>query len=70
MLDLLLDFQPTTHNCALLHDFRVFEQTHAAWLEDPALRRRVTAGLNKGEVRNLLAQAVFFERLGENRDRS
>jgi TnpA family transposase len=41
-----------------------------AWLEDPALRRRVTAGLNKGEARNSLARAVFFNRLGEVRDRS
>ena len=40
------------------------------WLEDPALRRRVTAGLNKGEARNALARAVFFNRLGEIRDRS
>jgi len=41
-----------------------------AWLVDPALRRRVTAGLNKGEARNSLARAVFFNRLGEIRDRS
>jgi hypothetical protein len=41
-----------------------------AWLEDPALRRRVTAGLNRGEARNSLARAVFFNRLGEIRDRS
>lgn len=40
------------------------------WLEDPALRRKVTAGLNKGEARNTLARAVFFNRLGEIRDRS
>jgi len=40
------------------------------WLEDPMLRRRVTAGLNKGEARNSLARAVFFNRLGEIRDRS
>ena len=41
-----------------------------AWIEDPSLRRRVTAGLNKGEARNSLARAVFFNRLGEIRDRS
>ncbi len=41
-----------------------------AWMEDPALRRRVNAGLNKGEARNSLARAVFFNRLGEIRDRS
>ena len=40
------------------------------WLQDPDLRRRVTAGLNKGEARNALARAVFFNRLGESRDRS
>lgn len=40
------------------------------WLKSPVLRRRVTAGLNKGEARNALARAVFFNRLGEMRDRS
>jgi len=40
------------------------------WLQDPAWRRRVSAGLNKGEARNSLARAVFFYRLGEIRDRS
>jgi hypothetical protein len=30
----------------------------------------VNAGLNKGEARNALARAVFFNRLGEIRDRS
>ncbi len=40
------------------------------WLRDPALRRRTNAGLNKGEARNALARAIFFNRLGEMRDRS
>jgi TnpA family transposase len=40
------------------------------WLKDVELRRRVQAGLNKGEARNALARAVFFNRLGEIRDRS
>src|SRR5512135_325109 len=40
------------------------------WLQDVELRRRVQAGLNKGEARNALARAVFFNRLGEMRDRS
>lgn len=35
------------------------------WFRDPALRRRVQAGLNKGETRNALARAVFLHRLGE-----
>ena len=40
------------------------------WISDPALRRRASAGLNKGEARNALARAVFFHRLGEIRDRA
>jgi TnpA family transposase len=40
------------------------------WLQSIELRRRVHAGLNKGEARNALARAVFFYRLGEIRDRS
>jgi len=40
------------------------------WLKNPNLRQRVNAGLNKGEARNALARAVFFNRLGEIRDRS
>ena len=41
------------------------------WLENvDDLRQRVTDGLNKGESRNSLARAVFFNRLGEIRDRS
>ncbi|EPL6248495.1 TPA: Tn3 family transposase [Klebsiella pneumoniae] len=40
------------------------------WLQSVELRRRVHAGLNKGEARNSLARAVFFNRLGEIRDRS
>ena len=40
------------------------------WLDDPELRRRTNANLNKGEARNALARAVFFNRLGELRDRT
>jgi TnpA family transposase len=40
------------------------------WLLDPDLRRRVTAILNKGELRNTLARAVCPNRLGEVRDRT
>lgn len=39
------------------------------WLQNVELRRRVHVGLNKGEARNALARAVFFNRLGELRDR-
>jgi TnpA family transposase len=40
------------------------------WLQDPELRRRSHVGLNKGEQQNALRRAVFFNRLGEVRDRS
>lgn len=40
------------------------------YLRDLELRRRIHAGLNKGEARNALARAVFFNRLGELRDRT
>jgi TnpA family transposase len=40
------------------------------WLQDVELRRRVHAGLNKGEAKNALARAVFFNRLREVCDRS
>jgi hypothetical protein len=40
------------------------------WMKDPELRRRVQVGLNKGEARNALARAVFFNRQGDVRDRS
>jgi Tn3 transposase DDE domain len=46
------------------------EQLLLDWLQSVELRRRVQAGLNKGEARNALARAVFFYRLGEIRDRS
>jgi TnpA family transposase len=36
------------------------------WLEDPELRRRCQAGLNKGESRHFLAQAVCVHRQGRN----
>jgi TnpA family transposase len=36
------------------------------WVQSIELRRRVHAGLNKGEARNALARAVFFYRLGES----
>jgi len=38
------------------------------WFRDPALRRWLHAGLNKGEDRNTLARAVFMHRLEEIRD--
>ena len=40
------------------------------WISDADLRRRSTAGLNKGEAEHALKRAVFFHRLGELRDRT
>ncbi len=40
------------------------------WFDDPEQRRRTGAILNKGEARNALARAIFFNRLGELRDRT
>lgn len=40
------------------------------WLESPALRRRCQAGLNKGEERHALAQAVCTFRQGRIADRT
>jgi len=57
---------------AALRELGKIERTLFAldWIQDIELRRRVNAGLNKGEARNALARAVFFNRLGEIRDRS
>lgn len=35
------------------------------WLQSVERCRRVNTGLNKGEARNALARAFFFNRLGE-----
>jgi TnpA family transposase len=40
------------------------------YIRDLELRRRIHIGLNKGEARNALARAMFFNRLGELRDRT
>lgn len=40
------------------------------WFDDPEQRRRTGSILNKGEARNGLARAIFFNRLGELRDRT
>lgn len=40
------------------------------WLQSPELRRRVLKGLNEGEARHALADAVFLHRRGELRDRT
>tara|TARA_Y100001954_G_scaffold234035_1_gene288529 strand:+ start:392 stop:1042 length:651 start_codon:yes stop_codon:yes gene_type:complete len=40
------------------------------WLESPTQRRRCQAGLNKGEVRHALAQAIFAHRQGRFADRT
>jgi TnpA family transposase len=38
------------------------------WFDDPDQRRRTGSILNKGEARNALARALFFNQLGELRD--
>jgi TnpA family transposase len=40
------------------------------WLESPDLRRRCHVGLNKGEARNSLAQAIFAHKQGRITDRT
>ena len=40
------------------------------WLESPELRRRCQAGLNKGEQRHALAQAICTFKQGRTADRS
>lgn len=40
------------------------------WFDDPEQRHRTGSILNKGEARNALARAIFFNRLGELRDRT
>ncbi len=40
------------------------------WLESKALRQQCQAGLNKGEARHFLAQAVFVHKQGRLRDRT
>src|SRR3546814_18603515 len=39
------------------------------WLRDLDLRRRPQAGLNTGDARNATDRALFFNQLGEQRDR-
>jgi TnpA family transposase len=41
-----------------------------AWLQDPALRRRVTIGLHKGEAHHTLKRAIRFYRRGSVNDRT
>lgn len=40
------------------------------WWQSAEMRRNATAGLNKSEAQNTLARALFFNRLGELRDRT
>jgi TnpA family transposase len=64
---------PWQNSLALaLRELGKLERTFSTlqWLQDPELRRRSHVGLNKGEQQNALRRAVFFNRLGEIRDRS
>jgi len=40
------------------------------WFDDPEERRRTGTILNKGKAQNVLARAIFLNRLGELRDRT
>lgn len=64
---------PRQNGLALaLRDMGHIERTlfELKWVQDPAMRRRVLVGLNKGESRNSLARAVFFHRAGALYDRT
>ncbi len=41
-----------------------------SWLQDPGLRRRVSAGLNKGEAHHTLKRAIRFYKRGSVSDRT
>jgi len=55
-----------------LHELGRIERTlfTLEWLQSTELHRRAQSGLNQGEAKNALVRAVFFNRLGEMRDRS
>jgi hypothetical protein len=55
-----------------LRELRKLERTLflLEYIRDVELRRRIHIGLNKGEARNALARAMFFNRLGELPDRT
>jgi TnpA family transposase len=57
---------------AALREFGKIERTLflLSFISDSKFRRRINSGLNKGEAKNSLARAVFFNRLGELRDRT
>jgi TnpA family transposase len=64
---------PKRNNIAwALHQMGQIERTLFTmnWLEDPALRQRVTIGLNKGEQKHNLARAVCLYRRGMMQERS
>jgi TnpA family transposase len=72
LLRKLAAYPKQNSNAAGLREMGRIERTlhMLKWLRDPPFRRRVSAGLNKGESRHKLARAVFFNRLGEVRDRA
>lgn len=55
-----------------LRELGRFERTLFAleWMRSLKLRKRTSASLARGEARNALARGVFFNQLGEMRDRS
>ena len=67
-----MPFQAFSRGSLALRELGKLERTFFTlqWLQDLELRRRSHVGLNKGEQQNALRRAVFFNRLGEIRDRS
>ena len=55
-----------------MRELRRLERTLFAleWMRSLELRKRTSASLARGEARNALARGVFFNQLGEMRDRS
>lgn len=72
MLRKLASYPQQNRLAAALRELGLIERTlfTLEWMQSPELRRRATAGLNKGEAKHALKRAVFFNRLGEVRDRS
>src|SRR3546814_16217731 len=72
MLRKLAGFPRQNPVARALREFGRIERTlfMLDWFDDPDQRRRTGSILNKGEARNALARAIFFNRLGELRDRT
>ena len=72
MLKKLSSFQRQNRLHLALQEIGRIERTLFTmdWLESPELRRRCQAGLNKGEARHFLANAILLHRQGRITDRT